>query len=253
MSQARTLVSRVCPECLNRSFFEDPESQELCCNRCGLVLAQNQLPDRDNDGYEQETHSATNTLHFDGALGTDMDRRTTYMLMARKQIGTRGREDLGVRYTQLRAILGDKNDGERMLHSAQEYASKLLEKCGLKYTPVSPDQESRLSHIYGNDLGRLIRKFYGKLISDLSHLGYLPFVTIKHSEIVENMLALMLVREAILNNDRRRYYRIAPHLRRLRPDTMQVLTLHLYPKSHVNASSPSRMSTLTVSEAPSPP
>jgi len=161
-----------------------------------------------------------------------MDRRTTYSLMARKQIGTRGREDLGIRYIQLRAILGDKNDGEGMIHSAQEYASKLLEKCGLKHTPVSPNQESRYSHLIGNDLGKAIKKLYAKMNRDL--VDWLPLMTIRHQETVENLLALMLGREAHLTGDKRRFSRIVPQLKKANPDIIHILSLHLYPQPSGN-------------------
>mgnify|MGYP001070811037 CR=1 FL=1 len=253
MSQVGTLVSRVCPECLNRSFFEDPESRELCCSLCGLVLRDGLLPDRGNDGYEQETHSATNSLHFDGALGTDMDQRTMYLLMAKNQVGSYGCEGLGFRYGELRKILG-KTKKSSDLHTAQEYASRLLEKCGLKHTPSSPNQESRFSHIIGNDLGRVIRRFYRKMMADLAQLGYLPLVTIHHQEIVQNLLAALLAREAILNNDLRRYYRVAPQLQRLNADVMGILGRQLYPSmgKKVNASSPSRRSSSNAPKAQCP-
>jgi len=233
MSQAGTLVTRVCPECLNRSFFEDPESQELCCSRCGLVLVQNQLPDRGNDGYEQETHSATNSLHFDGALGTDMNRRTLLTLMAKNHVGTKGREDLGIRYCELQRILGNsKKTSEQAIHTAQEYASKLLERCGLKYTAESPGQESRFSHIIGDDLGKAIKKLYAKMNRDL--VDWLPLMTIRHQETVENLLALMLGREAHLTGDKRRFSRIVPQLKKANPDIIHILSLHLYPQPSGN-------------------
>jgi len=236
MDRNQTLVTRVCPECCSRSFFEDPETGELGCRQCGAILLDGQLPDRGNDGYEQETHSATNSLHFDGALGTDMDKRTMYSLMVRKQVGTRGSRDLGLRYLELRNFLGEKDIGGQVIHAAQEYASKLLERCGLKYTPSSPNQESKFSHIIGDDLGRAINKFYGRMVGDLEALGYLPFLTIRHRVIVENLLALLLAREANLTNDTRRYYRVGPQLEKLNADLMQILVLHLYSRNHVNAS-----------------
>ena len=183
-----------------------------------------------------------------------MDRRTTYSLMARKQIGTRGLEDLGIRYAQLRMVLGGKKDGERMIHSAQEYASKLLEKCGLKYTPVSPNQESCYSHLIGNDLGGAINKFYRRMIRDLEALGYLRLVTIQHRVIVENLLTLLLAREAALNGDKRRFLRIVPRLQKLNANVVGILKLHLYSaaSSDVNASSSSRRSSSTALEPQHP-
>jgi len=174
--------------------------------------------------------------------------------MARKQIGTRGREDLGIRYIQLRAILGDKNDGEGMIHSAQEYASKLLEKCGLKHTPVSPNQESRYSHLIGNDLGGAINKFYRRMIQDLEALGYLPFLMVQHRVIVENLLALLMAREAGLNGDKRRFYRIVPRLQEINANLVGILRLHLYPatSSDINISSSSRRSSSAAREPQHP-
>jgi len=203
---------------------------ELVCKGCGLVLREELLPDRGNDGYEQETHSATNSLHFDGALGTDMDRRGMLSLMARNHVGNLGSENLGLRYLELRKILGNdgKKAGEQAVHTAQEYASKLLEKCGLKYTPVSPNQESRFSHIIGDDLGRAINKFYRKMSKDLAQLGYLPLLTIQHGKIVENLLVVLLAREANLNNDKRRYRRVVPLLTKANLDIIRALSLHLY-------------------------
>lgn len=231
-AMATVTPNRVCPECGSSDFHDDPENGEVACQSCGLVVTKRVLPERDL-AFEQATHSARNRLHFDKALGTDMDRRTMFTLMANNHVGVRGRENLGLRLRELQKVLS--NNGWK--HPAQECASELLERFGLKYTSSSSTQESRLSHIMGDSLGGLIDRFYAKMKEDLEQSGYAPFVSIRHREIVENLLALMLGREAYLNNDRRRFDRIIPHLRLADSTSIELLRRHIFASRMTNVKS----------------
>jgi len=149
-SHSPTPPSRICPECLNTSeqkgFFTDTEG--LFCKQCGIQLRGPALPRRSHD--ESTDHAATNALHYrNRALGGDMSFNQVRDLLNRN----------GGDYRDARVISGLANEKD-VEAPALAHASKILEENGLKYTAVSPNQESRLSHIIGEDVGTIIRKYY---------------------------------------------------------------------------------------------
>jgi len=186
---------RVCPDCSGITFHQDEEYGELICSSCGLVVHRNRLPERDLGGYEQETHSAECDLDFHEGKGSYMDMQTYYTLLKK-----RSERNVALRLRMLKSHLSDRN--EASVRRALEYASRLLKDIGLWNTAQSPNQESRLSHVYAHDLGRLIRKFYSTLEFVLklnvgAHSN--SFFTFKHQVVVQNLLGMMLMHEALNN------------------------------------------------------
>jgi len=221
---------RRCPECLQTSFRD--VDGELVCMNCGLVLSENHLQERGNDGFEQDTHSATQSLEFHEGKGRPLRLKQLYELYANNIVGDQGRVNMPARANKLLQACADKDRFTELVHPALEYGSYLLERLGYRSGEPKPcvrvplnllkhrgsaraanssGQESGLGYVVGEDLGVKIRSFYKRLLSDLEALGYIanngqkfsPF-SIESEVVVENLLMALLLKEKIFTGDDRR-------------------------------------------------
>ena len=232
--------SRICPDCNNSDLGKGFREDELgvWCLGCGVRLSDPALPDREV-GYEEETKSAAKRIDFHGGVGRGLGREEIRDLMKKGVIGIycskcgapyaktkQGNNhwqpscrcvensvlSLDARYNELSKVL---RGGDNGLHTALQHASDILKELGLDKTPLTSGQESRYSDIVGDEVGWRIRRFYAFAKEGLRALGLVndgvegniaPF-SVQHRVVAECVTACILVREAQLNNDERRWMR----------------------------------------------
>jgi len=207
---------RMCPEC-NSVKIERDEEGALWCGDCGIELLKAELPVRALDGHEQQHNSPDSPLSF--RPGTAPDQAALMQLMNRNIIGDVGGWNFPLRLALLSQAGASVNWLDELAKPALEQAKEMLERFGWSstlsdeggYNPRNPNYDGESGQL-GSLVGKLIRRFYWCLVSELRFLGYVansngngrprlgPF-SIQHRVVAETAIAV-----ACWNDDRKLRY-----------------------------------------------
>ena len=215
-SELKAGERRTCPEC-NSTKIERDEEGTLWCGTCGILLLKAELPVRALDGIEQRQNSSDSPLSF--RSGTAPDKATLMQLMNRNIIGDVGGWNFPLRLALLSQASASTNWLDEFAKPALEHAKEMLDWFGWSsprdeggYNPRNPNYDGESGQL-GSLVGKLIRRFYWCLVSELRFLGYVanngngngrlrlgPF-SIQHRVVAETAVAV-----ACLNDDRKLRY-----------------------------------------------
>jgi hypothetical protein len=100
-SSLDSIISRVCPECLDVTLVEDSETGERVCSRCGLVLDSDEPSRFDESLPFDTTYALESSLAVGKSLGGTLSRYGLYRVLAKSQSGA---VDLGLRARYMRVF-----------------------------------------------------------------------------------------------------------------------------------------------------
>ena len=132
----------ICPQCLEETVFEDPETEERVCHSCGLVVSNPEKMD-----YRlpfDTTFALESDLAVGKSLGGTLPRKGLFQVLARSNTGS---EDLGLRARQIR-VMAETSDPPNL--------AKMLERAFM----VSKRFNLEGDKVFNNDLGKYIRRTY---------------------------------------------------------------------------------------------
>jgi len=179
-------VASFCPNCFEKSIWQDPENGERVCKSCGYVLERE--ASMNHTLPFDETYALTSNIAFGKSLGGTLSRNATYRVLAKTR-DAESKANVPIRQITTITETVDPPIVKNML----AYSSRLLKALG--FTP-----ENNISAVLAHDLGGILRKVGGFLA--VSKIEVQPFMLVR-AAIWVTLEKFGLIDEA--QNCRRRY------------------------------------------------
>ena len=136
----------VCSECLEARVVTDPERSERCCAACGAVESDQFVDDLDDSLPFDQTYAPTSSIAVCKSTGDTLNSKEQQQVLATGTWTNGNKEDLPLRAKQIRIMTRTEHP---VLDGLMKKAMELSKKFHLEY-----------DHVFGNDLGRNVRRAF---------------------------------------------------------------------------------------------
>ena len=137
-------ISSFCPNCFEKSTWQDRENGERVCKSCGLVVET--CPSTVHTLPFDLTFQPSNNLAFGRGVGSQLSYGSTYRVLAKTR---KGEEKKNVPIRQILAVVEQVDPP--MVRSMLNYASRVLKGLGL-------DRDTDECHLLADYVGGMVRQ-----------------------------------------------------------------------------------------------